>query len=255
MRLLLILAVLCGAILVSCDDGDDGGAGGSVSVGGTGGPRPADGGVIAGIGGVVGGGGRGGSAGASSDEDSGVDESEGVLVAVCRNVMPAPREGADPDPSMVYNGVATPLDFDVTRTISAWEEGCAAPTLRVTLSDGGCPPGNGHELTFFIPVDGGAEGSSLVIGQNVIREEPAPGYIRVRYTRPTRLSPNGTWGTCEGASGTLDVIGDIQLIRGRRLQANYSLDLTRCDEGRSSVQIIEGQLNVEIPASLSDICS
>lgn len=188
--------------------------------------------------------------GGDGDGGSGFDAGDTALTD-CRDVDAVPP-GTDPDPNVLANVVTTPADLAVTRASATWDASCAQPTLRVTVSDGTCPNGDGHELTFYLPA-ADVEERTLTIGQNVIMEDAA-GHIRVRYTRPGRLEPSGQWGTCSGASGTLDIIGQLELIQGRTLQGNFVLDLTRCDDGEPSVQQVEGSFNVTVPASLDDIC-
>ena len=257
----LLLLALMGVPLAACGDEED--PGNTVSVGdGTGGRR--DGGPGGGAGGVLGGSGtgaRGGSGGRGGGDDAGLDASDdagldgSVMGSVwCADVEPAPLDVGEPDPDAeIGNGVSAPVDLVITRAETLWEVGCAVPTLKVTLSDGGCPVGEGHELTFFIPARGTS--NSLVIGQNVIREELEPGHIRARYTRPSRFSDDGVWGTCEGAAGTLDVIGEIDLDEGSILQASFMLELTRCDgESPDTIQIVNGTFSIEIPESLDEVC-
>jgi hypothetical protein len=250
---LLLLLGLCGVLAQACGD-DEKPPGPPVSVGngndgggGTGGPYIPVGGSggsdeDSGLNDEDGGGGTGGASG-----NSGMD-----MGSRCRDVDAVPP-GTDPDPEMLANVVTLPTDLVVTRAEAAWEEGCIQPSLRVTVSSGNCPDGDGHQLTFFLPADG-VEESTLFIGQNLIMPEPAAGSIRVRYTRPTRIDPSGVWGTCAGSDGTLDIIGDLELIQGRILQASYILDLTRCDDGEESVQEVTGSFHVEVPASLSAVC-
>jgi hypothetical protein len=153
---------------------------------------------------------------------------------------------------MTFNIVTAPLDLAVTRASATWDTNCSEPTLLVQLSSGDCPDGDGHEITFFVEAEG-ADDSTLVLGQNVIMEDPA-GRIHVRYTRPSRLEPSGEWGTCDGVMGTLDLLYGLEFVKGRRLQGNFTIDLPRCDDGEPSVQTIVGELNVEIPESLGVVC-
>lgn len=250
---LLILSWLCGLCLLACgDDSDDAGPTVSTNSGGRGGRDAGPTGGSGGAGGSSGTGGRSGSGGSGEDdEDGGIPSTD--LALLCRDVDPAPLDVADRDPSMVYNGVFTPTDFEVTRSEAAWLEGCAQPILRVTLTDGGCPNGDGHELTFLIPADG-VEESNVVIGQNLIKEESGFNSIRVRYTRPLRRQPDGVWGTCEDATGTLDIVGPLQLEKGKLLQGNFTMDLTPCDDGDESVQTLMGSFSAEIPESLDVVC-
>jgi hypothetical protein len=246
---LLILSSLCGLGLFACGDDD---ARDTISV------RDLDGGAGTGSrpppGGGVGSGGSGGSrdSGPEEDEDSGLPDTD--VASLCRDVDPAPLDVADRDPNMGYNGVSTPTDFIVTRSEAAWLESCALPTLRVTISDGHCPRGDGHELTFFIPADG-VEDSNVVIGQNLIMEETIGlTSIRVRYTRPVRRQPDGVWGTCEDASGTLDIVPPLELEKDKLLRGNFTLDLTPCDEADPSLQIVMGSFSAQLPESLLEVC-
>jgi hypothetical protein len=171
------------------------------------------------------------------------------------DVEPAPLDTGEPDPNAeIRNGVVVPEDFIVTRAQAVWEADCTLPTLRVTISDGDCPVGEGHELTFRITVDG-VDNNTVVIGQNVIMEESAAGSIRVRYTRPSRFSDDGVWGTCQDARGTLDIIGELELDNGSHLQGSFTLDLTRCDGERpETIQTVNGTFNVELPEALDEVC-
>jgi hypothetical protein len=255
---LLILLGLCGLTGLSCG-GDDERAPRAPA----GGANADDGGPRAGTGGrYVPMGGRGGDdedAGPQDDEDGGAGTGGNAgtggtggsdMGSRCRDVDPVPP-GTDPDPGMVDNVVTLPDDLAVTRASAAWEDGCIQPSLRVTISDGNCPDGDGHQVTFFLPAN---EDNPLLIGQNLVTAEPSASNIRVRYTRPTNSEPSGVWGTCSGANGTLDIIGELEFIAGREVQGSFILDLTRCDGGEDSVQQMTGSFRVEIPASLSDVC-
>lgn len=181
--------------------------------------------------------------------DAGGDASVGPTR--CRDVEVVPP-GTDPDPDMKFNMVTSPADLAISRASAAWNVSCTDPTLMITLSSGTCPDGDGHEITFFVPAEG-VEDGAVVLGQNVVTEDSTT-QIRVRYTRPGRIDPDGEWGTCQGADGILDLVRQLELVEGRRLEGEFAIDLTRCDDGDPSVRTIEGQFNVEIPASLKDIC-
>jgi hypothetical protein len=256
----LLLLVLGGIGVQGCGDdagpdtppisvGGDSGSGGRsgsggpfVPMGGRGGDGDDDGGQDEEDGGAGTGGGSGGSGGTGGSDGP----------RSCEDVDPVPP-GFDPDPTMLPNVVTLPEDLEVTRASAEWEEGCDQPTLRVTISSGNCPDGDGHELTFFLPANGVAD-STVVLGLNQIMEDQA-GYIRVRYTRPGRINPSGEWGTCEGASGTLNITGELELLEGRTLQGDFFMELTRCDSGSDpALQQLDGSFNVEVPASLDDVC-
>jgi hypothetical protein len=245
----LLLLVLCGVSVQACGD-DEGPARPGVSVGeGTDGGR--DSGIIRPIF-PTGDGGDDDDGGEDVDPNSDAGDSGSPAAPTrCHNVEPVPP-ATDPDPSMNFNMVTAPSDLTVTRAAATWDVNCMDPTLRVSLSSGSCPNGDGHEVTFFVPAEG-VEDSTVVLGQNVIMTD-SPGRIRVRYTRPGRVNPDGEWGSCDGVVGTLDLIRQLDLIEGRRLEGDFQIDLTRCDDGAPSIQVLEGSFNVEIPASLEDIC-
>jgi hypothetical protein len=255
MRLkVLLVLVLCGVSVQACGD-DEAPAQPGRSVG-----DGSDGGRDSGLIGPI----FGNGDGDGDDEDGGedVDPDSGQIADAgdsggpegptrCRSVDPVPP-GTDPDPNMNFNMLTMPGDLEVTRASATWEVNCTDPTLLITLSSGSCPDGDGHEITFFVPAEG-IEDSTVVLGQNLIMKD-APGRIRVRYTRPGRVDPSGEWGSCDAVVGTLDLVRQLDLIKGRRLEGNFLIDLTRCDAGAPSVQTVEGSFNVEIPASLKDIC-
>jgi hypothetical protein len=184
--------------------------------------------------------------------DSGRDPGDAGGPSSCDDFEAIPP-GTDPDPDMNFNMIEEPTDFAVTRASATWDvRDCNDATLVVTLSTGNCPDGDGHKLTFLVPAEGVKDGT-VVLGRNSI-EEDASGLIHVRYTRPTRVSPNGEWGTCSGADGRLNLIRNLDLIKGRTLEGDFLMDLTRCDDGAPSIQTVKGQFNVEVPATLDDLC-
>lgn len=187
---------------------------------------------------------------ADSGRDSGASGAGGP--SSCQDFDAVPP-GSDPNPDSNFNMIEEPTDFAVTRASATWDVGdCNDPTLVVTLSTGNCPDGDGHQLTFFVPAEG-VEDRTIVLGNNPITED-SPGDIRVRYTRPLRVTPNGQWGTCANVRGTLDLIRNIDLKKGSKLEGDFLLELTRCDDGAPSTQTVDGQFNVEIPATLADLC-
>src|SRR5687768_11592941 len=117
--------------------------------------------------------------GGEPDEDGGGGTGGGggdPLGVECSNVKAAPfGETVTED---YFNSIGTPTDFAVTRVVGTWDDGCNPPTVKLVLSDGRCPSGDGHELTFFLDID------SLLEGENSIVPEPDGRVVRVRYTRP-----------------------------------------------------------------------
>jgi hypothetical protein len=159
----------------------------------------------------------------------------------------------DAPPGTFYNAIETPSDLEVTRVVSTWEVGCAQPTLRIVLSDGECPDGQGHELVFLLGVEE-IESGVLAMGQNPLMEEPAVQGLSLRYRRPGRLSPTGQWGTCAGVEGSVDLLGPLRLERGEVLQSRFFMDLTACDGSANGPQAIAGTFEVTLRRGLQDAC-
>lgn len=150
--------------------------------------------------------------------------------------------------------VDMPGDLTLTRQVERWTNDCRNLRLVLEFSDGTCPLGTGHAVTFDFGyqdvVDGVVHGGNNIVGSDT----ETPG-IRVRYTRPKDLDPHGQWGTCDGASGQL-VFGIQPVLEpGQYLQARYQLDLTRCAPGGSAETIfLQGAFNVLLRTSHSDAC-
>lgn len=215
---------------------------------------------------AAGGGGTPRSLGSGSADDGGADpvrrEDAGrpdggapdggevvVLSTECDLVDPALIGGDE-----LINQVTAPAtDFTVTRVEATWESGCTDPTIRITLSDGRCPDGNGHELVFFFEAD--AFSGLVTAGQNTIPAEPGDRGIRARYRRPAPLAPEGEWGTCAGAGGLIDFVDPPSSRRFAQLRASFQLDLTTCDEDTTGEQQLFGTLNATLQRGLSEICS
>jgi hypothetical protein len=223
----------------SIDDDFDGGGGYSGTGGG-------------GVG--IPGGGR--DSGRDDEEDAGSDSGTSALALVCDDFLPIPPGSVDPVPGVYINRASSPADFEVTRTVVAWESSCMQPTIRITLSDGDCPEGDGHALTFIVPA-AGIDNGDVLLGQNVVTGNPGSNNISVRYTRPDSLDlePHGEWGSCAGASGTIELRGELQTDDDSAFVGQFQLELTRCDGGEESVQQLIGEFGVELPAGLLDVCT
>ena len=144
--------------------------------------------------------------------------------------------------------VSLPSDFTPTRAYAGWGPGCQ--TLRVGLSDGMCPDGEGHELSFEfnrrVLQDGG-----IFVGLNVVEPEPNLNGVRVRYRRLS--DPVGLWGNCPGSSGTLDVTSLETFVS--TLSFAFSLDLSPCgDTMDRSRQSVVGSVSVPLRRSAQEAC-
>ena len=153
---------------------------------------------------------------AAADEDGGIYLLDsGILVAECEEITPVPFIGEDTVDGQYANAIASPADLRASRILASWGRGCDPASVVIMMSDGHCPDGDGHELSFAL--DASAIDSG-VLGNGIHDVSPSSPFV-IRYTRPTRRPPAGEWGNCEGASGTLNVRGELGLNRFDRLQA------------------------------------
>ena len=202
------------------------------------------------------GGGKGGRGGGVKppvtvkDAGGGLDDEDGggdPLGVECARVPAAPfGETVTED---YFNSIGSPRDFAVTRVVGTWDNGCKTPTVKIVLSNGRCPDGDGHELTFFLAID------SLLEGENTLVPEPDGEVVRVRYTRPKSIEPSGTWGSCPGSNGTFNIKGPLDPEDPGNLQAMFQLELTKCDgSSATGTQMVTGRLNVTMRRTVKDVC-
>ena len=187
------------------------------------------------------------------DEDAGrnpdAGPSDGPGPGECRRID-ALRMNVDESP--VVTSTELPRDFLVTRQAATWRDNCEH--LVIELSNGLCPNGQGHELEVELATSAILDGR-IAFGLNFIESEPmaVPG-IRVRYARPSRFPPEGIYGTCEGASGTMTFMDAPDVTRAMNLRATYDLVLPPCD-GRSNVpQIARGYFDVRVLRTMAMAC-
>ncbi|MFI5307921.1 MAG: hypothetical protein ACHQ53_11235 [Polyangiales bacterium] len=188
----------------------------------------------------------------SGDEDAGHAVAAPALANECVNV-PATPAGADLPTSDFVNAIGMPTDFAVTRVVASWEASCARPTLRIAMSDGACPSGHGHELSFSLDALA-LDAGTIHGGLNTVVGDPTPDQIAIRYVRPNHLDPTGTWGTCNDASGTLDLLGDLATTAGTVFQGRFDLLLTACDGSTNLPQSVSGTFNVSLRRGVKDVC-
>jgi hypothetical protein len=203
-------------------------------------PRPMDGGNEPD---EDGGGGAGGSTGM-------------VLKSECIDFDPAPY--GETMVGDLNNAIGKPADFVVTRAVATWDDGCDRPTILIVLSDGMCPRGDGHELTFFLDAQGIEDGTIIRGMNNILPEDGDSGGVRVRYNRPMDLEPAGSWGSCTGADGSFGVVakdGDLDANDLANIQARFELTLTACDGMADGVQNVLGSFNIDMRRSLDDVCN
>lgn len=206
------------------------------------------------------GGGDDDAGGATSDEDAGsmpppaaADGGDGEFDVLPGECDPVDLTSIGGDGTI--NEVSLPVDFTVTRVESTWEGGCRNPTVRVTLSDGDCPHGNGHELVFSFEAEA-LDPERLLItgGQNAIRPEPDDVGLRIRYRRPDLLDPTGEWGTCTDAEGFVNFLEIPSARRNDSLVATFQVDLTPCADGTEGTQMLVGEFNASLQRGLTDVC-
>lgn len=211
-----------------------------------------------------------------NDEDAGGDAGpNGPLRSECIDIAPASAAIQDMPMGQLFNHVTSPTDFAVTRVRAFWEPSCAPPTLRIEMSGGSCiTTSNDHALVFRLdaekirlgtiheghnPILGDIDAGAALLpdaASTGLGDGGAAGLttIPISYTRPQSRSPSGTWGTCSGASGSLEVIGVPSTNAQTRLQATFDLDLTACDNTGSAPQHLAGSFNVVLRRGLSDVC-
>ena len=79
--------------------------------------------------------------------------------------------------------------------------------------------------------------------------------MRIRYTRPDRLTPSGIWGSCATSTGTLNFTGEPSTEQFSDLQvARFDLELTPCDGRANEVMTIQGSFKVELQRGLREAC-
>ena len=191
-------------------------------------------------------------AGDPGEGDSGTGDS-GVLPYECRNV-PVVEVPVEELPPGTEASTTSPSDFEVSRLVGSWQGGCDEPMFMVQLSEGDCPNGRDHALTFMIEAASLRDGS-LRLGLNTIAPEPNDAGVVVRYVRPSPLTPAGEWGSCTGATGLIDLLGSAPATsEGSTLQATFTLELTACDDSDAPTQAVNGTFDVMVRRSLADYC-
>jgi hypothetical protein len=196
--------------------------------------------------------GGGGSKPNPDEDDSGKAVDAGSPVTYCTRVT-VPAGGVEDNPIATF--IKAPGDFTLTRQVERWSNDCDDPKLMLEFSDGKCPFGSGHSLTFTFSyralVDGVLHGGNNMVGAD--KETPA---LSVRYTRPKKkLEPYGLWGTCEAAEGQLIFAEAPVPQAGKYLTARFQLSLTKCGEvSDDKPQFVEGAFHLLLRTSLSDAC-
>lgn len=192
---------------------------------------------------------------AGRDEDAGQQEDAGPVDAgspasACLKV-PVLNGSFEDFPG--ETSTERPADFVVTRQAEIWSDDCTQPRLTISLSDGFCPTGLGHQLDLTFSVND-IEDGAIRLGNNAVGPETDAPFIRARYTRPSRLKPNGVWGTCSGASGQIVFFEAPILTAGSLFQARYQLELSPCDGSASATQFVVGTFKMRLSYSIASVC-
>jgi len=184
-------------------------------------------------------------------DDPGSKPDAGLVTSNCVRVRALTGDPED-TPSVTYN--ETPADFSVTRQAEQWTvSDCEHPKLTLALSDGLCPRGQGHELTFEFALNAIADGTIHAGNNQLLPDSEAIG-LRVRYTRPSPLVPRGVWGSCADVAGQLIFLDEPQARAGAVLDARYELTLTACDGTAAEPQVLLGSFRHELRYGLSRFC-
>lgn len=174
----------------------------------------------------------------------------GSPLSFCSRVT-APAGSVADNPIGTY--LTMPGDLTLTRQSERWSDDCSSLRLILEFSDGACPVGLGHSLTFSFGyqdfLDGVIHGGNNAIGADL--ETPA---ISVRYVRPNRYAKHGTWGTCEAAEGQLVFIEAPTPLPGNYLRARFQLSLTPCGGTMGEPIFVDGAFNLLLRTSAAEIC-
>lgn len=214
---------------------------------------PTDGGSgSGGVGGII----VGGSGG--SNDDAGDQPTDAAIDAsdAGGTISPSFSTGEcvdGVDLPTLSNQVFLPSDFVITRGFAHWIGTCNDAVLEIGVSDGDCPDGENHELLIQIDGDAITDQTLFIPGANQLAQERPDQPIRVRYTRPSRLSPSGTWGTCPGVGGALSV-ESLDIVRDGRLSATFDFSLGACDGSSPATFAIGGTFDLKLARQLSDVC-
>jgi len=196
--------------------------------------------------------------GSQSDRDAGETDAGATDASVvtrltrsCGHVAVVQTSGEDIESA---TSTERPQDFLVSRQTEHWiVDDCANPKLSLEFSDGVCPTGLGHQLSFTFDLNDLADGAIRGGNNEVVPDGDATG-IQVRYTRPSRLAPSGTWGTCASAAGQLIFLTEPNPSAGAILDARYDMILASCDGTDREPQVLVGSMRVILRYGLNKFC-
>jgi hypothetical protein len=193
-------------------------------------------------------------AGPDTSPDSGALGPDGGLQlrSECEEITPVPFIGEDVGDAYA-NAIEMPDDLLASRIVATWAGGCEPAQIRIEMSDGDCPAGDGHQLTFLLDALA-IQNGTLGTGIHDVVPENTGSPIQVRYLRTARFEPSGEWGSCEGVTGTLSIRGEPGVRKLDTLQALFEMKLAPCDGSTQPAQTVRGTFNVELQRSLDTVC-
>jgi hypothetical protein len=183
-------------------------------------------------------------------QDAAVDAGPALPVYTCERVEVLGSSGGD---TPNETSTDTPADFMISRQAVSWQ--CDPDRITISLSDGSCPRGAGHELTIELSM-AAIQDMVLRLGNNPVLAESDSGNMRVRYTRPKRLAdPSGTWGNCLPADGQLIFLEAPELKARALLQARFSMMLPACDDSGNPPYLVAGAFKITLRHDPSEACA
>jgi len=161
-------------------------------------------------------------------------------------------EGTGTTADIAIGGEAFP--FAITRSFATWDPArcLTSPTVIVGLTEGSCTPSIGDQLIFSLRES--AILNTIQLGTNTLFVEPDDVGLTVRFRSTGAGGGADEWGTCAGASGTVDFT-DLGSVVGSRLTATYDMILTDCRPPFDSAPIaVSGAFDLTLDVSLETIC-
>lgn len=188
-------------------------------------------------------------AGREEDEDDAGSSKGDSPISFCTRIS----EPGTIEDNPIATYVAMPADLKLTRQVERWNDDCSKLRLILEFSDGACPTGFGHSLTFSFGYQDFTEGV-IHGGNNAVAADAETPAISVRYVRPNRFANYGTWGTCEAAEGQLVFVEAPTPQAGNYLRARFQLSLSACGETTGDPIFVDGAFNVLMRTSATDVC-
>lgn len=149
--------------------------------------------------------------------------------------------------------LSSPVDFAPRYATATWGADCTDPTLVLSFAEDDCADGtdaSGQQLRIEIRAD--AVDDLLLPGQNPVSDLLLSA-LRIRYRRPARELPSGTWGTCPGVAGQVEVVRLDPNTTGT-ITLGLSMELADCTGMFAAPQVLEGDLSVFLQRDRATAC-